>query len=1161
MSFGQPTRAPGRRRIPGGPGADGNGPMDVNPMDVNRGRDPIAIVGGACRLPGARTPADLWRIVSGGRDVVGVIPRDRFDLGTASGRRRPDVLEGAGGYLDDIAGFDARFFGVTPFEALRMDPQQRVLMEVIWEALDDAGIPAESLAGSRTGVYTSLLPSGYWDLLRRAGMYDMHAALGAAVSGIFPGRVSTRLDLRGPSMGVEAACATSLLAVHVACRALWSGEADLAIVGGANLQIVPDLYFALADAGVLSSSGRCRFGDVSGDGYVRSEGVVALILKPLSRALEGGDLPYATILGSAATHDGRTGGSLVAPGLEGHETMLRTAYLDAGVSPGDVDYVEAHGPGTRAGDPTELAALDLVLREGREEGRRCRVGSLKSNIGHTEFVSGLAGLLKTALALRHLTIPATLHVSEPHPMLLDPAAAVELALCTQDWPRRGTPALAGVSSFGMSGTNIHLVLSETPRPAPASRAPARPAYVLPLSARDPQALHALAGAYADLLDPPAPPDPSHPDSPHQDRPELGEAEFGQELGRAEPDRPGADLGDVCFSAGARRSHLEYRLAAVGGDARALAAALREFRAGGQGDGRSLLVGERRVTSPPKVVYVFPGQGGQWAGMGRQLLAADPVFARHLGECSSALAPELGWSPVDVLRRGVPLSRVDEIQPTLWAMQVALAAVWREWGVEPDLVIGHSMGEIAAAVTAGALSVADGAAVVARRSRLLRDLRTPGAMWAVGLGEEAAQQAIAQAVGEAVGEGIGQAVGEGIGEHAGQVCVGVINSLRSTVLSGDPAELERIVEPLRRAGVFCRRVDVDYASHAPQVEPVREALLEALSAIKPNSCAVPLHSSAHDRIVEGTDLDAGYWFENLRRPVRFAAATRAALADARPTLFVEMSPHPVLQQALEEEAGAAGANAAVLPCLRRDVPDAAALGAALGQAYVLGCRPRWDRVNPGGRYVRLPGYAWQRRHFWPQPAASPTPPSPTSPGLSPPGRTSPGATSPGLASAGPTAFAQALSSPVASDPALAGPVPHGLDLSGPVPYGPDLSGPVRYGPDLSGPGSYGPALSGSGPHGAGQEPGPARREVPDVAALSTSELTKLVADLASQVLAVPGHEIGMDVPLTLLGLDSVLATRFSERMRRELGVSVPAGHLLGPGTLLDLTTELRSAATV
>ncbi|MER6944262.1 type I polyketide synthase [Nonomuraea sp. NPDC000554] len=1073
-------------------------------MHVNHGRDPIAIVGASCRLPGARNLTEFWDVLSHGRDAIGTIPRERFDVVTEHGRR-PDVLTGAGGYLDDIAGFDARFFGVSPFEAVRMDPQQRVLLEVTWEALDDAGIPGESLAGSDTGVYTSLLSSGYWDVLRRAGMYDMHAALGAAVNGIFPGRISTLLDLRGPSMGVEAACATSLLAVHVACRALWSGEIGLAIVGGANLQIVPDLYFALADAGVLSSSGRCLFGDVAGDGYVRSEGVVSMVLKPLSRALDDGDRVYATILGSSVTHDGRTGGSLVAPGLEGHETMLRSAYRDAGVSPCDVDYVEAHGPGTRVGDPTELAALDLVLREGRPADRPCLIGSVKSNIGHTEFVAGLAGLLKTALAVRNRTVPATLHVTEPHAVLRAQDPAVQLALCTQDWPSRGTPALAGVSSFGMSGTNIHLVLSEAPRPTPhtvsrlapdtatrlapdtatrpapaaafpstlgplsdaapvspvaagvlpspslplqrrsahvggvlgvggahgaekpdaeeahgAGKPDAKPVYVLPVSARDPQALRELAVAYADRLD------------------------------------AGTDVDDLCFSAGARTSQRDRRLAAIGADAASLAAALRAFGESGRDDGRTLVAGEHRVTRKPRVVFVFPGQGAQWEGMGRDLLARDPAFARRLRACARAVKAELGWSPLDVLLGRRKMSRVDEIQPTLWAMQVALAAAWRERGIEPDLLIGHSMGEIAAAVTAGALSVEDGAAVVCRRSTLLWEPRTSGAMWAVGLGEDDAQEAI--------------------GEHAGSVCVGVVNSRHATVLSGDPAALGQVVERLRLRGVFCRQVNVDYASHSPQVEPLRTALLDELPELRPTAGDIPMHSSALDRIVDGGELDAGYWFDNLRLPVRFAAAAQAALADG-PAVFVEISPHPLLQSALEDEIEASGVRGAVVPSLQRDEPEAEALAAALARAYVLGCRPGWERMHPDGRYVPLPAYPWQHRRFWPDAGKS-----------------------------------------VLSVQGV---------LGGEAPVPEPATGVARL----------------------------------DLASLSETELAGFVAGMAAQVLAVPGHEIGIDVPLTLLGLDSVLATRFRDRMRRDMGVDVPIRDLLGPSTLLDLATGLRSAAAV
>ncbi|WP_214319696.1 type I polyketide synthase [Nonomuraea sediminis] len=965
-------------------------------MTFNQGRDPVAVVGAACRLPGASSITELWDVLREGRDVVGTIPADRFADESERGRT-PGVLRGAGGYLDDITGFDSRYFGVSPFEALRMDPQQRILMEAVWEALADAGIPAESLAGTRTGVYTSLLPSGYWDLLRRAGMYDMHAALGAAIPGIFPGRVSTRLDLRGPSMGVEAACATSLLAVHVACRALWNGEADLAIVGGANLQIVPDLYFALADAGVLSSTGQCRFGDVSGDGYVRSEGVAAVILKPLSRALADGDTPYAVILGSSATHDGRTGGSMVAPGLEGHEEMLRSAYLDAGVAPCDVDYIEAHGPGTRAGDPTELTALDIVLREGRPEDRRCLVGSVKSNLGHTEFNAGLAGLLKTCLAIRHRTIPATLHVDQPHEILRQPYTAVELAMLTQPWPQDERPAIAGISSFGMSGANIHLVLSEAPRPEPRLPAPARPCYVLPVSARDQRALRELAGSYADLLD------------------------------------TGPDLEDLCHTAGVRTTRHELGIAAVGADAAELAAALRQAGEGGY------------ARREPKVVFVFPGQGAQWTGMGRDLLDRLPAFGQHLESCARAVRAELGWSPAELLRQERPLEHVDQIQPTIWAMQVALAAVWREWGVEPDLLIGHSMGEIAAAVISGALSVADGAAVVCRRSRVLRESHARGAMWAIGLGEEAAREAI--------------------GDHADLVCVGVINSSHSTVLSGDAAALDEIVAPLLARGVFGKRVQVDYASHAPQVDPMREPLLRELRDLRPEAGTVPIHSTAWDAPVKGEEMDAGYWFENLRLPVRFAAAARAALTQERPTVFVEISPHPLLRPALEDEIEASGARGAVVASLERGRPETDALHAALGRAYELGCRPDWERLYPQGGHLPLPAYPWQRRRFWPDQAGTVLPPEPAAP-----------------------------------------------------------EQPAR---------TY------------------------DLAGMQDTEVAGVVAGLAAQVLAVPGHDIGVDVPLTLLGLDSVLATRFKDRLHRDLGVEVPVRLLLGPSTLLELAARLRA----
>jgi acyl transferase domain-containing protein len=884
----------------------------------------VAVVGMACRLPGAPDVDAFWRLLVAENHSIRTIPRERFDVDVwydpVPGRARR-IVSRCGGFLDDIERFDADFFGISPYEAVRLDPQQRLLLQTVWEALEDAGIPRDRAAACRTGVYASCLTPGYWDRLRRAGMYDLHAAMGGGAWGIPAGRISYHLDLRGPSMAVEGTCGTSMLAVHVACRGLWSGETDLAIVAAANVLHGPDMYFPLSEAEVLSPTGRCRFGDVRADGYVRSEGVVAVVLKPLTRAVADGDRIHAAILGTAASNDGRSGGTITRPGLEGQEAALRAAYHDAGVRPGDIDYVEAHGTGTPTGDPIELAALCRVLGEGRTGGGRCLIGSAKSNVGHTEIAAGLTGLIKTVLALRHRTIPATLHVDKPAPVFDEPDTPIELTLRTQAWPARGRPALAGATCLSLTGTNVHVVLSEVPAAGAAGRPDAgrrggherrpvrdhRGPYLLPVSARAEAALRAFAGRYADLLDGPG----------------------------AAP-----DLLDVCFTAGARRTQHEHRLAVLGEDRAAIVTELHRVAAG---DRRGRVAAEVE----PGVAFVFPGQGSQWVGMGRELLAASPVFAAQLEECARAVEAELGWSPAARLRAGRPLSTVEEIQPTLWAMAVALAAVWRDWGIEPDVVIGHSMGEIAAATVAGALTVGDAAAVVCRRSTLIGRLGVPGAMWAVQLAEPAAHRAI--------------------GDRADRVCVGVLNSEHSVVLSGDPDALAEVIMPLREQGVPCHRLPVSYASHAPQVEPLRADLLDALARLRPRGGSVPIQSTVSDELVDGSGFDAEYWMANLRRPVRFAQAIRAVLAGSVPAggrdmLFVEISPHALLIPAVEEAIEAAGAAAAAVPSLYRDRPELASLLSGLGAAYERGCSPRWERVYREGRHVPLPKYPWQGRRF-------------------------------------------------------------------------------------------------------------------------------------------------------------------------------------------------------
>ena len=871
-------------------------------------RDPIAIIGASCRLPGAPDVAAFWDLMAGERDAVGEMPPGRSAAVPGPGDLARSLVPG--GFLADIDEFDAGFFGLSPREAIRLDPQHRLLLETTWEALEDAGLPAGQLAGSRTGVYTACLGSGYWDLLRQAGILDLYATLGAGPWQVPAGRISYHLDLRGPSLGVEATCATSLLAVHLACRALWSGEVGMAVVGGANLLVTPELYAGLDGVGVLSPRGRCRFGDAGADGYVRSEGVVAMVLRPLSQAIEAGDRIYASILGTGSTHDGRTGRTAIAPGQESQEEMLRIACQDAGVSPGEIDYVEAHGTGTTVGDDTELRALSAVLRLGRDPARPCLVGSVKSNIGHGEGVAGLVGLLKAALAIQHRTIPATLHVSEPNPVLAEEPAPLRLATRTQPWPGRDRRVLAGVSAFGLSGTNVHAVLTAGPVRSPgAARRDVTPAYLLPLSARDPAALRELASSYADKLN---------------------------------GATSAAALADICFSAGACRTGHDHRAVAVGTTGDTIARELRTFASGARA--RSVIVGPPQVTGRPRVVFVFPGQGGQWTGMGRQLLGECPSFRRRLRQCARAVERELGWSPEHLLARGLPLRDVVDIQPTLWAVQVALAAVWREWGVEPDLLIGHSMGEIAAATVAGVLTLDDAASVVCRRSRLIASLPRTGAMCVVQLGEDAAREAI--------------------GEHSGRVCVGVVNSEHSVVLSGDSAALGQVLGPLREQGVFCRDVSVDYASHSPQVEPLRAGLADALAQLRPRQASTPIFSTVLDKMADGTEFDGLYWMENLRQPVRFASAAGSALSDDRDTLFVEISPHPVLTGALEDIIDARAGRARAVSSLHRDRPGLESLLTGLGVAYVRGCTPGWRNLYPEARFTALPGYPWQRSRFWP-----------------------------------------------------------------------------------------------------------------------------------------------------------------------------------------------------
>ena len=881
-------------------------------IDPQRRGFPVAIVGMGCRLPRAHGPRALWRLLSDGVDAISPFPLERLPAewdGPAAAADPP----GQGGFLEHVEEFDAGFFGVSPREAVRMDPQQRILLETVWEAFEDAGLTDDRIRGSRTGVFVGLQTAEYWELLDRAGErggseWDIHAVLGGGLRSVLSGRIAYAFDLRGPAVSVDTACSSSLVAVHQAVRSIRGGECAQAVVGGTNLLLRPMLSTIMTDAGMLSPDGRCKFGDASADGFVRADGVGAVVLKPLDRALADGDDVYAVIRGTASRNDGQAGGSLMAPAVDGQRETLRAAYSDAGIDPADVDYVEAHGTGTSVGDPVELRALGTVVGAGRADTRPCLVGSLKSNIGHTEGAAGISGLIKAALCLKEGVIPPNLHCAEPDPRL--PWRDWHLTIpvgAPRPWPETGDRArVAGVSSFGISGTNAHVVLTGPPAPAPVERPTHedRPLHLLPLSARDPRALSDLARTYADHLD------------------TTGE---------------GVPLRDVCHSAGERRSHFEHRLAVTGSDHAQLRARLEAAAAGRAGPGITG-PGEARER---RLVFVFPGQGGQWAGMARDLLRECPEFVRAMDDFEQAIAAEADWSLLELLGgAGTDTVPIDRIQPALVAIEASLARVLRGWGVEPDLVVGHSMGEIAAACAADALSVEDAVRVVCRRTALMRRFSGQGAMLSVALpAEEAAEEAA---------------------RSADRVSVAVVNAPGTTVLSGEREAIEEIRARLEARSVFCRLVRVDVASHSPQIDGLREELLASLEGLVPMAASVPIWSTTDGKPVYGTDLDAAYWVRNLREPVRFGPVVQTIAAEG-PVLCWEISPHPVLLPALQEILGPDDLS---LAPLRRGEPEYSALLTAVGEAYVAGGPVSWGEVVGGGaRFTRLPTYPWQRERFW------------------------------------------------------------------------------------------------------------------------------------------------------------------------------------------------------
>jgi acyl transferase domain-containing protein/acyl carrier protein len=881
--------------------------------------EPLAVVGMACRFPGGiTTPAELWRFVADGGDSISGFPTDRdWDLTAlreSGGERRGTSHTDQGGFLHDAAGFDAAFFGISPREALAMDPQQRLLLETGWEAIENAGIAPASLRGSGTGVFIGAMPQDYGPRLHEGaqdGDVDGYLLTGTTPS-VMSGRIAYVLGFEGPAVSVDTACSSSLVAMHLAGQALRQGECDLALAGGATVMAAPGIFVEFSRQGGLAPDGRCKSFAAAADGTGWSEGVGVLVLERLSDAQRLGHEVLAVVRSSAVNQDGASNG-LTAPNGPSQQRVIRQALAAASLSPGDVDTVEAHGTGTRLGDPIEAQALLATYGQDRPADRPLLLGSIKSNIGHTQAAAGVAGVIKMVMALRHRTLPRTLHVDEPTPHVDWSAGAVSLLTENTPWPDIDRPRRAAVSSFGISGTNAHVILEQAPEAETETPRNAGPTGPVPwvLSGRGAAAARAQAArlhAWAAV-------------------------------------RPAENAVDIAASLVSMRSPAEDRLVVLGTDRDTLLAGL---AAASRGESNDDVIAGPGLNAATGVVFVFPGQGSQWISMGRELWNASAVFRERLAECDAALSTWVSWSVRDVLlgADGAPgLDRVDVVQPTLFAVMVSLAAVWESWGVTPSAVVGHSQGEIAAACAVGALTLPDAAKVVALRSQALREL-AGGGMLSVALSEDDAAERLEPWLAD------------------GRVSIAAVNGPGSVVLAGDADVLREITAELD--GVRCRDIPVDYASHSAQVEPIREILLERISGIEPRPAWVPFYSTVTAGPYDTTGLDAEYWFTNLRRTVRFRGTVEALLRDGH-RVFVEVSPHPVLTMGISDTLDTAGETGVVVGSLRRDANDVERMLTAVAELFVAGVDPDWTAVLSGlgmtGRRVPLPTYAFQHQRFW------------------------------------------------------------------------------------------------------------------------------------------------------------------------------------------------------
>lgn len=897
--------------------------------------EPIAIIGIGCRFPGGvNDPQTFWHLLQNGIDAISKIPPQRWDV---EHYYHPDpntpgkMYTRDGGFLDQVDSFDSQFFGISPREVVNMDPQQRLLLEVSWEALENAGIAPERLQGSKTGVFMGIGFEDYSRFHLNSGdstWIDAYSSLGNTRS-IAAGRLSYVLGLQGPSLFLDTSCSSSSLGVHLACQSLRLGESDLALAGGVNLILSPEPTIAFCKLKALAADGRCKTFDATADGYTRGEGCGIVVLKRLSDAVADGDCILALIKGSAVNHDGKSNG-LTAPNGCAQEALIRQALENAKVEPSQIQYVEAHGTGTSLGDPIEVLALGKVLAQGRLENEPLKIGSVKTNFGHLEPAAGIASLIKVVLSLQHKQIPPHLHFKNPNPYIPWEKLPIVVPIQLTPWNSKTGKRLAGISSFGMSGTNVHLIVEEAPLQVKSQKSKRvsalggsadlkqlafksedeRSHHILTLSAKSAKALQELAQSYQKFLE----------------------------------NNSTAAIADICFTANTGRSHFDHRLALVAGSREQLRQQLKAFASKHETSG--LVRGQLASKKSPKIAFLFTGQGSQYANMGRELYETQPSFRESLEQCDAILRLYLDKSLLNILysqpEETSPIGETAYTQTALFAIEYALAQLWKSWGVEPDVVMGHSIGEYVAATVAGVLSLEDGLKLVASRGRLMQALPSSGEMVAVLACENHVQKVIES--------------------YSDTVAIAAINGSKSVVISGASQAIDAICKILQTQGVKTKSLQVSHAFHSPLMEAMLEEFESIASEIKYNKPCIPIISNVTGEVAKNDITTPQYWVRHVRQPVKFALGMDTLYQQGY-KVFVEIGAKPILlgmgRQCLPEDAGM------WLPSLNPRSRDWQQMLSSLGQLYTLGVAVNWSEFDRD--YFRqklvLPTYPFQHQRYW------------------------------------------------------------------------------------------------------------------------------------------------------------------------------------------------------